>query len=106
MGRINYIICLDDLTVEDIKKIMTEAKESPAEQYKNFFAIHRAELIIEPDVYDLIAQEVLKRESGARAITSVLHELLSDTLFHIPDENKQCFILNKDFFQSKFPQVK
>lgn len=104
VGRINFVETLAPLTVEDVKKIILFSKDSPLEKYKNFFKIHLDELIIEDEVYELIASKVIESGGGGRAIVSCLQKLLKDILFQAPNMKKEIFRLDKNYFNTVFNQ--
>ena len=45
------------------------------------------DLEFEPDAVELIAQEALKRKTGARALRSIVEELMLDIMYDIPSKN-------------------
>jgi ATP-dependent Clp protease ATP-binding subunit ClpX len=101
-GRIGFIGVLDKLTKNDLISIMKSAKGNILNQYNNFFLYHFDKLVIKEEVYELIAEEVVKRNIGARALNGVIIELLQDMLFKAPNEFEEVFTVDKDYFYSKF----
>jgi ATP-dependent Clp protease ATP-binding subunit ClpX len=102
VGRINFVEALDQLTKEDVKNILLHTKDSPLERYTNFFRIHLDELVIEPEVFDMIAEEVLKRGGGGRAINTVLQQLLKDFLYQAPNEIAEKYCISRTYFELRF----
>lgn len=102
VGRINHIVSLEDHTPETIIRILRSSADSPLKKYENYFSIHLDRLIIEEDVYPLIAKEVICRKTGARAITSVLNELLKDYLYEKPNLIKEDIIIDREYFLKVF----
>jgi ATP-dependent Clp protease ATP-binding subunit ClpX len=102
VGRINHIVELNDHTPDTIIKILKNSADSPLKKYENYFSIHLDRLIIEEDVYPLIAKEIISRKTGARAITSVLNELLKDFLYEKPNLIKEDIIIDKEYFFKMF----
>jgi len=101
-GRVGFIGVLDKLVKEDIIAIMKNANGNIFTQYNNYFLHHFDKLIIEDEVYSLIADEVIKRNIGARALTGVTIELLQDLLYEAPNEFEEEFRIDAEFFKTKF----
>lgn len=102
VGRINHIVQLDDHTEETIVTILRDSEDSPLINYRNYFSIHLDRLIIKEDVYNLIAKEVIKRNTGARAINTVLNELLEDLLYEKPNLVKEDIVIDREYFEGVF----
>ena len=45
------------------------------------------ELEFEPEAIDLIAQEAIKRKTGARALRSIVEEIMLDVMYDVPTKN-------------------
>jgi ATP-dependent Clp protease ATP-binding subunit ClpX len=103
-GRVNFIVPLHKLTRENIIEILKNGGRSPLRDYENFFYVHYDELVVEDEVYGMMADEILKLNTDARGIQTILHKLLQDFLYECPDEEFQTYRLTRDLFCSKFPQ--
>ncbi|MFZ4520231.1 MAG: AAA family ATPase [Bacteroidales bacterium] len=101
-GRLGFIAVLDKLSESDIVQILKGAAGGIIEQYRNYFTHHFDRLIIEEEVYELIAAEVLKRKIGARAINGIIIELLQDLLYDAPNEFEEEFRIDREFFGGRF----
>jgi len=72
LGRLGSQVVLDRLTPDQLKRIMTDAKESFIEERKILFRMaYGVDLRFEDSAYDAIAQEAYSRGTGARAITQI-----------------------------------
>ena len=101
VGRVGFIAVLDKLTVGELITILKQSKFSVLEQYQNYFRFNNDQLIIEEDVYELIAEEALRRNIGARALQGVIFQLLSNLLFDSVNHYKETFVINKEFFKQR-----
>ena len=101
-GRIGFMGVLDKLSKEEFITIMKNSKGNILSQYNNFFLHHFDKLIIKEEVYELMADEIMKRNIGARALNGVLIELLQDFLFQAPNEFEEEFVVDVDYFKKKF----
>jgi len=85
VGRFPVIGTLDDLTVEDLVRILKEPKNAVLKQYKKLFEIDGVTLEVTEEALRAIANEALRRGTGARALKSVFEEVMIDVMFEIPD---------------------
>ncbi len=89
LGRLPVLAVLDALTAEDLVRVMTEPRNAVVRQYEHYFEMEGAKLKFTPDALRTLAVEALKRETGVRAIRSLVENLLLDTMFHLPDMEKR-----------------
>ncbi|ABR30490.1 ATP-dependent protease [Thermosipho melanesiensis] len=85
VGRFPVIGALEDLTEDDMVRILTEPKNAILKQYKKLFLIDNIELEVTKDALYAIARKAAKRGTGARALKSVFEEVMIDVMFEIPD---------------------
>jgi ATP-dependent Clp protease ATP-binding subunit ClpX len=85
IGRLPVVTTLDKLERDDLVRILTEPRNSLVRQYQGLFAMEGAELHFTPDALESIADISLERETGVRALRSILEELLLDLLYELPN---------------------
>lgn len=84
LGRLPILAPLQNLSIEMLKRILIEPKDSICSQFVKLFKFDGVELFFEENALDLIAEMALKRGTGARALRSVLENLLFEAQFEIP----------------------
>ena len=84
VGRISKIVSLGYLTRDDIRQIIDSKKNSALSKYMEYFRLHKVDLNIDPEVYDVIACKVVEKGLGARYIENCLGEILSGAFFEAP----------------------
>lgn len=84
IGRIPVYAVLDALNEETLKMILTEPKNAVLKQYKCLLQMDGVELDFEQEAVDLIAKKAIKRKTGARALRSIVEELMLDIMYDIP----------------------
>lgn len=84
IGRIPTYAVLDQLNEKTLKMILTEPKNAILKQYKRLLEMDNVKLEFEPAAVDLIAKEALKRKTGARALRSIVEELMLDIMYDVP----------------------
>ncbi len=85
IGRFPVIGTLEDLSVEDLIRILKEPKNAILKQYIKLFEFDNVKLEVTEEALDAIAKEALRRGTGARALKSVFEEVMIDVMFEIPD---------------------
>jgi ATP-dependent Clp protease ATP-binding subunit ClpX len=84
IGRLPIIATLDELTIDSLKSIFTEPKNSLLKQYQKMFDIENVKLKFTEKAIEAIAETALSRESGARGLRAIVEEIMMDLMFIIP----------------------
>ncbi|KUK02478.1 MAG: ATP-dependent Clp protease ATP-binding subunit ClpX [Thermotoga sp. 50_1627] len=87
VGRFPVIATLDDLTEEDLVRILSEPKNALIKQYKKLFELDNVQLEIEPEALTAIARKALSLGTGARALRNVFEEIMIDAMFELPSSH-------------------
>lgn len=87
IGRIPVCAVLDMLDEAALLRILKEPKNAIFKQYKLLMSMDNVELVFEDDSAVAIAQEALKRKTGARALRAIVEELLLDLMFEVPSDD-------------------
>jgi ATP-dependent Clp protease ATP-binding subunit ClpX len=85
LGRLPIITSLDPLDVETLVMILTEPKNALVRQYQHFFSMENAELEFTTDALEMLASRAIERNTGARALRSVMEEVMLDLMYDLPD---------------------
>ena len=85
IGRLPVITHLAPLTNEEMVRILTEPKDAIVRQYQEYFRMDGAKLEYTPEALLLIAEKARKRGTGARALRSIIEDLMRDLLFDLPE---------------------
>ena len=84
IGRLPIISTLDELSEEQLIRILTEPKNAMLKQYQKLIALEGAELSLTKDALEGLAQEAVKRGTGARALRSIFEKLMLDIMYELP----------------------
>jgi len=85
VGRLPIIASLNEITEEDMVRILTEPKNSLIKQYQKLFSIDNVELNFEEDALKAIATKSIKRKTGARGLRAILEENMIDIMYELPE---------------------
>lgn len=97
IGRLPVTIPLHPLDEGMLARILTEPKNALVKQYRKMLAYENVELEITNDAINAIAAEAQKRKTGARALRSIIEDMMLDVMYEIPSCSKvgKCVITEK-----------
>lgn len=88
IGRIPYIISLTPLDKEALIRILTEPKNALVKQYEKLLLMDGVKLTFTEEAFDTIAEEALKRQTGARGLRAILEKVMMDVMFEVPSDER------------------
>ncbi|MBP5344326.1 MAG: ATP-dependent Clp protease ATP-binding subunit ClpX [Alphaproteobacteria bacterium] len=102
IGRLPVHVSLTDLDEEALIKILKEPKNALVKQYQALFEMEDVKLTLTHDAYTAIAQQALKRKTGARGLRAIMEGLLLDLMYELPEnKNIQEVIIDKSVVNGK-----
>ena len=87
VGRLPVTVALDALTKDDMVRILVEPKNSIVKQYKKLFELDGVKLSFEREAIEAIAEQTVKRKTGARGLRSIMEGIMMDTMYEIPSDD-------------------
>ncbi|MDV3427739.1 MAG: ATP-dependent Clp protease ATP-binding subunit ClpX [Bacillota bacterium] len=106
VGRVPILVTLQSLNKEALLRILKEPKNALTKQYRKLFEMDNVELEFNDEALLAIAEEAIKRNTGARGLRAILEDIMLDIMYDIPTkEDIQKVIINKDTLSSKKPEV-
>jgi ATP-dependent Clp protease ATP-binding subunit ClpX len=84
IGRLPVVSVLDQLAVGDLEKILLKTKNATVKQYAKLFAIDGVRLRFTSDAVRAIAQKAIELKTGARALRSILENIMLDVMYELP----------------------
>jgi ATP-dependent Clp protease ATP-binding subunit ClpX len=84
IGRVPVYAVLDPLDEEALVKILTVPKNAILKQYQQLLNMDGVKLEFDSEAIRLIAHEAIKRKTGARALRSIVEELMLDIMYEVP----------------------
>ena len=111
IGRIPVCAVLDPLNEDTLKSILTEPRDALVKQFKALLSMDNVNLNFEPDSVSAIAKEAYSRKTGARALRSIIEELMLDLMYSLPsqEEVKEFTVTGKmvdNLFSSKIVELR
>uniref|UniRef100_UPI0025DD5E62 ATP-dependent Clp protease ATP-binding subunit ClpX n=1 Tax=uncultured Clostridium sp. TaxID=59620 RepID=UPI0025DD5E62 len=107
VGRLPVVVTLESLDKDALINILTKPKNALVKQYKKLFEIDNVQLNFTDEALEAIANEAIKRKTGARGLRSIVEETMTEIMFDIPsDESIEKVIINQDCItEKKNPEV-
>lgn len=100
IGRLPIIYTLEGLTRDMLVKILKEPKNAILKQYQKLLELDEVKLEFSEDALGAIAEKAMKKETGARALRSIIEEFMLDIMYEIPkDENIGRVTITKDYIE-------
>ena len=97
IGRLPVHVTLNNLTRSDLKRILTEPKNSIIRQYETSFALDGIDLSFTDDAIDAIANQSFEQKTGARGLRSIVENLMLGISYDIPSiKGVRKVIVDKD----------
>ncbi|MBN1376785.1 AAA family ATPase [Candidatus Woesearchaeota archaeon] len=101
MGRVQKIVKYHPLNKDHLKKILNESKDTPLNDYKDFFRIHNIGLRFTDDAIDFIAEEASHEKIGARAISGKIEDILEEYMFEKPGNYKGELVIDRKYAEQR-----
>jgi ATP-dependent Clp protease ATP-binding subunit ClpX len=94
IGRIPVSAVLDPLDEATLVAILTEPKNAIVKQYQKLLKMDNVQLEFRPEAVRAIAKEAYRRKTGARALRSIVEELMLEIMYEIPSRKdvQRCLI--------------
>ena len=106
VGRLPVISCLNELDEHALVRILKEPKNALVNQYSHLFKIDNVELSFRDDALKEIANQAIKRKTGARGLRSIMEEILMDTMFDLPNNDLEKVVIDKKTVSTKTEPIK
>jgi ATP-dependent Clp protease ATP-binding subunit ClpX len=89
IGRLPVVSVLDGLSVADLERVLTGTKHSLVKQYSKLFAMDGVRLRFTKEAIRAIAEKAIVLRTGARALRSILEQLMLEVMFDLPKNGEQ-----------------
>lgn len=86
LGRLPITVTLQSLTRELLVRILKEPRNAILKQYARLLELDEVKLVFEDDALEWIAEQAIKKETGARALRSIIEDFMLDIMYEIPKD--------------------
>ncbi len=84
VGRLPVVASLDALNADDLVRILTEPKNAMVRQYQKLLGMENIELEFTPEALRELADEAVRRKTGARGLRALLESIMLDVMYEAP----------------------
>jgi len=104
IGRLPVISSLRKLSEEELMSILTEPKNALVKQYGKQLAMNGVKLRVTRDALRALAEEAVRRGTGARALRSIFERMMLEVMFDIPSrDDVEAVTINRQVVQGDRP---
>jgi ATP-dependent Clp protease ATP-binding subunit ClpX len=102
VGRMPMVAPLHSLDEETLKNILTKPKNAIIKQFKKLFMLEGVELEFDDLALDIIVKKAIERKTGARALRSIVENILLEIMYDLPNkENIDKCLITKDTVETQ-----
>ncbi|MFB3075943.1 MAG: ATP-dependent Clp protease ATP-binding subunit ClpX [Candidatus Methylomirabilales bacterium] len=84
VGRLPVVAALHELDAAALIRILVEPKNALLKQYQKFLSFEGVKLTVLEEAVQAVAQEAVRRDTGARGLRSILEDIMMDVMYEIP----------------------
>jgi len=101
IGRLPIQVALDNLSEDELVRIVTEPRNSVVKQYTVSMEMDGVELEFGEDAVGAVAAKALKQKTGARGIRSIVESAMIDIMYELPSiKGRKKVIVNRDVIEN------
>jgi ATP-dependent Clp protease ATP-binding subunit ClpX len=102
VGRLPVVATLETLDRDALIRILTEPRNALVRQFQVLFEMNGKQLTFTRDALEAVADTALERETGVRALRSILEELMLDLLYELPSrKDTEAFVVDAEHVRRK-----
>ena len=87
IGRLPIVYTLEGLNREMMVKILKEPKNAILKQYQKLLELDEVKLEFDDSALEAIAEKAMEKDTGARALRSIIEEFMLDIMYEIPKDD-------------------
>lgn len=107
VGRLPVVSTLEPLDEQALVRILSEPKNALVKQYQKLLEIDNVALEFEQEALEAIANEAIKRSTGARGLRSIIEGIMLDVMFEVPsrDDVDKCVVTKETVLNKLMPDL-
>ena len=107
VGRLPVVATMEELDEEDMVRVLRTPKNALTKQYERLFAFDNIRLRFTEGALKAIAQQAIKRKSGARGLRTVMEQAMLDIMYELPSKEnvRECVISEQVVLNGDYPVI-
>jgi len=105
LGRLPVQVQLEELTTDELYRILTEPPDALAREYREALALDGVELDLQDGALRAIVEYSTEKKLGARALRSIMEELLADAMFDAPEKRGEKVVIDRRYAHARLKRV-
>lgn len=103
VGRVPVMTSLQELTEDVLVRVLTEPQNALLKQYKKLFRFNKANLEFTNEAVREIAKKAMKQDTGARALRTVVEDVMLDIQYNIGDGKGETYLITDEVVRGEKP---
>jgi ATP-dependent Clp protease ATP-binding subunit ClpX len=105
IGRLPVVVNLEELSEDQMLKIITEPKNAIIKQYQKMVELAKdgATLSFTEPALRSVVKKAIEKGTGARGLRSVLEKFMTGFMFELPDQPATAYVVNEEIIEGKTP---
>ncbi|HEX9576337.1 MAG TPA: ATP-dependent Clp protease ATP-binding subunit ClpX [Myxococcales bacterium] len=105
LGRLPVQVQLEELTPDELYQILTVPPDALAREYREALALDGVDLELHDGALRAVVEYAVDKKLGARALRSILEELLADVMFDAPEKKGEHIVIDRRYALSRLKKV-
>ena len=107
VGRLPIVVTLNGLDKDALVNILKEPKNSLVKQYTRLLEMDGVKLTFDDDALEAMAEEAVRRKTGARGLRSIMENTMMDVMYDTPSDNTivGCHVTRESVTEGKMPEL-
>ncbi len=97
LGRLPVQVQLEELTGDELLQILTEPPDSLVREYREALMLDGVELDVHDGALRAVVEYSVEKKLGARALRSILEEVLADVMFEAPEKRGERIVVDRRY---------
>jgi ATP-dependent Clp protease ATP-binding subunit ClpX len=105
LGRLPVQVQLEELTADELYRVLTEPPDALAREYREALSIDGVDLDLQDGALRAIVEYSVDKKLGARALRSILEEVLGDVMFEAPEKKGERIVVDRRYALARLRKV-
>src|SRR5881394_2148159 len=105
LGRLPVQVQLEELTPDELFRILTEPPDALAREYREALTLDGVDLDLQEGALRAIVEYSVDKKLGARALRSIMEELLADVMFDAPEKRGERMVIDRRYALTRLKKL-